>query len=135
MRNRDEIMDEHRAIKRGVDDGSIDPRSQRAQRAMRQVYRSASMGDRYTDPILEREEAAVAAPPQHSRPYVPPEPSKPLLNDHQKSIIMEMLFGQAAPVVENVFVAAQTDTGKRVVGVGGLALGCVLLPTMLGARR
>jgi hypothetical protein len=134
MRNRDEIMDEHRAIKRGVDDGAIDPRSQRAQRAMRQVYRSSSMGDAYTDPILERAEAAVASPPQPAY-QPPPRPSKPLLNEHQKNIIMEMLFGQAAPVVENVFVAAQTDTGKRVVGIGGLALGSVLLPTLLGARR
>lgn len=134
MRNRDEIMDEHRAIKRGVDEGTIDPRSQRAQRAMRQVYRSSSMGDAYTDPILEREEAAVSAPPQPAY-QPPPRPSKPLLNEHQKNIIMEMLFGQAAPVVENVFVAAQTDTGKRVVGIGGLALGSVLLPTLLGVRR
>jgi hypothetical protein len=137
MRNADEREREDADIVRGLRRGEVDLRSQRAQRAVRSMHRAQSQASVYSDPWIEEEEAAAArpAPPVPSRPRTPPRASKPLLTERQQNVVMETLFGQAAPAFQTALDMARSDTGQKVVAVGGLALGSMLLPLIGAIRR
>jgi DNA-binding transcriptional LysR family regulator len=137
MRDHDEREQEDVEIVRGLRRGEVDLRSQRAQRAVRSMHRAQREASIYSDPWIEEEEAAAAraAPPAPSRPRTPPRASKPLLTERQQNVVMETLFGQAAPAVQTALDMARSDTGQKVVAVGGLALGSMLLPLIGAIRR
>ena len=137
MRGHDEREQEDVEIVRGLRRGDVDLRSQRAQRAVRSMHRAQRQASVYSDPWIEEEEAAAArsAPPAPSRPRVPPRALKPLLTERQQNVVMETLFGQAAPAVQTALDMARSDTGQKVVAVGGLALGSMLLPLIGAIRR
>lgn len=137
MRSREEREQEDADIVGGLRGGSVDLRSQRAQRAVRAMHRREREASSYSDPWIEEEERVAAQVP--ARPVrtaaAPKKPSKPLLTERQMSVVMEALFGQAAPAAQTVLDMASTDTGKKVVAVGGLALGSMLLPLVGSIRR
>jgi hypothetical protein len=138
MRSRDEREQEDADIVGGLRGGSVDLRSQRAQRAVRAMHRREREASSYSDPWIEQEERVAAQVP--SRPVrtvaaSPKKPGKPLLTERQMSVVMETLFGQAAPAAQTMLDMASTDTGKKVVAVGGLALGSMLLPLVGSIRR
>lgn len=95
----------------------------------------------YSDPWIEQEEAAalrsippaIRPPPYRLAPQ--PEPSKSILTERQKNVVWETLFGEAAPMAQTVFDVARSEPGKKVVSLGGLALGAMLLPLVGGLRR
>jgi hypothetical protein len=139
MRDADEREQEDMDIVRGLRRGEVDLRSQRAQRAVRAMHRAQRQASVYSDPWIEEEEAAAArsAPPAPSRPRTPPpsRASKPLLTERQQDVVMETLFGQAAPAFQTALDMARSDTGQKVVAVSGLALGSMLLPLIGAIRR
>jgi hypothetical protein len=102
------------------------------------MHRREREASSYSDPWIEQEERVAAQVP--SRPVrtvaaSPKKPGKPLLTERQMSVVMETLFGQAAPAAQTMLDMASTDTGKKVVAVGGLALGSMLLPLVGSIRR
>jgi hypothetical protein len=139
MRSVEERETEDTDIVRGLRDGKLDLRAQRAQRAVRAMHRREREASSYSDPWIEQEEeVAVRVPRPPSRPgsaASPKKPSKPILTERQMNVVMETLFGQAAPAAQTVLDMASSDTGKKVVAVGGLALGSMLLPLVGGIRR
>ena len=138
MRSREEREQEDADIVGGLRGGSVDLRSQRAQRAVRAMHRREREASAYSDPWIEQEERVAAQVPSRPvrSPAAPPKkPSKPLLTERQMSVVMDALFGQAAPAAQTVLDMASTDTGKKVVGVGGLAVGAMLFPLLGGIRR
>lgn len=136
MRSSEEREGEDTEIVGGLRRGEIDLRSRRAQRAVRAMHRREREASSYSDPWIEQEERVAAQVP--SRPVrvvePPKKPSKPILTERQVGVVLETLFGQAAPAAQTVLDMASTDTGKKVVGVGGLAVGAMLFP-LLGAIR
>ena len=136
MRGQGEREQEDVDIVRGLRRGEIDLRSQRAQRAVRSMHRAQHEASAYSDPWIEEEEAAAARPaPASSRPRTAAPAAKPLLTERQVNVVMETLFGQAAPAFQTALDMARSDTGQKVVGVGGLALGSMLLPLIGAIRR
>lgn len=138
MKSYEEREQEDAEIVGGLRSGEVDLRSRRAQRAVRAMHRREREASSYSDPWIEEEErlaAQVPSRPVRSSVSPPRKPSKPLLTERQMSVVMEVLFGQAAPAAQTVFDMASTDTGKKVVAVGGLALGSMLLPLVGSIRR
>ena len=138
MRSSEERETEDADIVRGLRDGKLDLRAQRAQRAVRAMHRREREASSYSDPWIEQEEEVavrVPRPPASVRSASPKKPSKPILTERQMNVVMETLFGQAAPAAQTVLDMASSDTGKKVVAVGGLALGSMLLPLVGGIRR
>jgi hypothetical protein len=139
MRGADEREREDADIVRGLRRGEIDLRSQRAQRAVRAMHRAQHQASVYSDPWIEEEEAAAARPapsvPSRPRASPPPRASKPLLTERQQNVVMETLFGQAAPAFQTALDMARSGTGQKVVAVSGLALGSMLLPLIGAIRR
>lgn len=155
-RSTEDLVEEDEAIVQGAQWGRLDPQAQRVQRAqratearMRSMYETQQVMDGYSDPWIEAAERAATEVPayaQHARPgrespafREPQVQKKPLLTEKQQNIVMETLFGQAAPWVqtglEMAGAAWQSDTGKKVAGVGGLAIGAVLFPALAKMSR
>lgn len=159
-RSAEDLVEEDEAIVQGALRGRLDPQAQRVHRAqratearMRSMYETQQVMDGYSDPWIEAAERAATEVPagyaQHARPgresVAPPvfreprPPKKPLLTEKQQNIVMETLFGQAAPWVqtglEMAGAAWQSDAGKKVAGVGGLAIGAVLFPALAKMSR
>lgn len=138
MRSSEEREQEDIDIVDGLRSGGVDLRSRRAQRAVRAMHRREREASLYSDPWIEQEERAAAQVPSLPvRSFPPPvrsSPAKPLLTERQRNVVMDALFGQAAPAAQTVLDMASTETGKKVVGVGGLAVGAMLFP-LLGAIR
>lgn len=136
MRPAEEREREDARIRRGVDTGDLDSRAQRVQRAQRSMHRVNEAASVYSDPWIEQEEVAASRPiPSATRPPPPSRPKKPLLTERQQNVVFEALFGQAAPMAQTAFEMAQSETGQKVIGVGGLALGAMLFPLVGGLRR
>lgn len=155
-RSAEDLVEEDEAIVQGALRGRLDPQAQRVQRAqratearMRSMYETQRVMDGYSDPWIEAAERAATEVPtgyaQHARPGREPtpvfreSPKKPLLTEKQQNIVMETLFGQAAPWVQTGLgmagAAWQSETGKKVAGVGGLAIGAVLFPALAKMSR
>lgn len=138
MRSSEERETEDAGIVRGLRDGKVDLRAQRTQRAVRAMHRREREASSYSDPWIEQEEEVavrVPRPPRAVQTVSPKKSSKPILTERQMNVVMETLFGQAAPAAQTVLDMASSDTGKKVVAVGGLALGSMLLPLVGGIRR
>jgi hypothetical protein len=139
MRSSEERDREDDDIVGGLRDGALDLRAQRAQRAVRAMHRREREASSYSDPWIEQEErvaARVQRPmAQSASPRTAPKSSKPILTERQMNVVMETLFGQAAPAAQTVLDMASSETGQKVVAVGGLALGSMLLPLVGGMRR
>jgi len=165
-RSADDLASEDESIVQGALRGEMDPRAQRVQRAqranearMRSMYATQQVVDDYSDPWMEAAERTATAtsaldgyaqPAQPARPGPSgggrgydrasefKAPKKPLLTEKQQNLVMDTLFGQAAPWVqtgmEMAGAAWQSDTGKKVAGVGGLALGAMLFPVLTKMR-
>lgn len=117
---------------------------------MRSMYETQQVMDEYSDPWLEAAERAAKSVPDGypqrvqremvREPWPDPAPKKkPLLTEKQQNVVMETLFGQAAPWVQTGFEMAgaawHSETGKKVAGVGGLAIGAVLFPVITKMSR
>ena len=163
-RSAGDLASEDESIVQGALRGEMDPRAQRVQRAqranearMRSMYATQQVVDDYSDPWMEAaERTATSAPDGYAQPAQPARhgpsgggrgydraadfkaPKKPLLTEKQQNVVMDTLFGQAAPWVqtgmEMASAAWQSDTGKKVAGVGGLALGAMLFPVLAKMR-
>jgi len=159
-RSAEDRVEEDEAIVHGALRGRLDPQAQRVQRAqratearMRSMYETQQVMDGYSDPWIEAAERAATEAPagyaQRVRPgresvassafREPQAPKKPLLTEKQQNLVMETLFGQAAPWVQTGLEMAgsawQSDAGKKVAGVGGLAIGAVLFPALAKMSR
>ena len=165
-RSAGDLASEDESIVQGALRGEMDPRAQRVQRAqranearMRSMYATQQVVDDYSDPWMEAAErtaTATSALDGYAQPAQPVRhgpsdggrgydrasefkaPKKPLLTEKQQNLVMDTLFGQAAPWVqtgmEMAGAAWQSDTGKKVAGVGGLALGAMLFPALTKMR-
>lgn len=92
--------------------GRVTPHCQRAQRA----YRVAA---KYPLSALEAEAAPRQAPPVR--------PSAPRVDERDKKFLLGFMFGSAAPQAERAIEYLGTPPGRRVVALGGLALGALLV--------